>query len=422
MRATASRVKTDAFGDTLRVSPGQVAAFRLSRQHLATRAPASDLVRVAGDMAGAQAQVLSAAQMSLWARTADVGVADIEKALWQDRTLLKAWCMRGSLHLIPSDDFAVFVRGCARREARSADWFRRARIPMGPVNRIIEAVPSLLDEPLTRKEIGERLARALHLKTRGKAGRGWGGPSNAEGFVFGRHVLSSQWMVNSACARGLACFGPLRGNEVTFVRPDRWLPKWRDLPQAEAEEELLRRYLRAHGPATVTDFAQWTYVKAGDAREIWSRVEDELAPVNVDGRTGWLLRRDISPLERAGLERVSVRLLPFFDSFLLGLKDKGHLVDAAHYKQVYRPQGWLAPVVLIDGRAAGVWSHERKGRTVSIRVEAFRPLPRTVRSRIVDEANDLGRFLGAEDVRFRLAGSRRPLRPRRTIGPARRRT
>src|SRR5688572_18557525 len=156
MTATASRVKTDAFGDALRVSPGQVAAFRLSRQHLATRAPASDLVRVAGDMAGAQAQVLSAAQMSLWARTADVAVADIEKALWQDRTLLKAWCMRGSLHLIPSDDFAVFVRGCARREARSADWFRRARIPMEPVNRIIEAVPSLLDEPLTRKEIGER--------------------------------------------------------------------------------------------------------------------------------------------------------------------------------------------------------------------------------------------------------------------------
>lgn len=372
-------------------------------------------------MAGAQAQVLSAAQLSLWTRTNGLSLTDVEKALWENRTLVKSWCMRGSLHLIPSDDFAIFVRGCARREARAADWFARAGIPMNSVNRFVEAVPGVLDQPLTRKEIAERVGEALHVKRKGKAGRGWGGASDAEGFALGRHVLSVQWIVYSACMRGLACFGPMRGNEATFVRPDRWIPNWHDVLQAEAERELLRRYLRAHGPATVADFAMWTYMKAADARQVWGSLEDELSPVRIGDRVGWLLRSDVASLADAGLETRCVRLLPSFDSLLLGLKDKSHLVDATHYKRVYRPQGWLSPVMLVDGRIAGVWSSLRKDPTLSIRVEAFRPLTREVRRRTEDEARDLGRFLGTGDVRVLFATSRGPVRTRAATEPKRRR-
>jgi hypothetical protein len=65
------------------ISPDRIAAFRLTRHHLASRAPASDLVRVARDMGGAQAQVMSAAEMSLWARTRGLHAADVETALWR---------------------------------------------------------------------------------------------------------------------------------------------------------------------------------------------------------------------------------------------------------------------------------------------------------------------------------------------------
>lgn len=393
--------------DAVYVSPEQVAAFRLARHHLDQRAPASALVQVAGDMVGAQAQVMSAAFMSLWTRTRDVRFEDVEKALWQDRTLAKVWCMRGSLHIIPSEEFAVFVRGSARREARLADYLARAGIPMEPINRIVNAIPTVLDHPLTRKEIAERLGDDFKIQRRQKAGRGWGGASDAEGFEVGGEILSVHWLVSVACMRGLVCFGPMRGNEATFVHPDRWLPNWRDRPSEEAETELVRRYLRANGPATVKDFALWTYVKAADAREIWSRLEKELASVNVDGRPGWLLREDLSSIERADLDRPSVRLLPFFDSFLLALKDKQHLVDAAHYKRVYRPQGWLSPVVLVDGRVAGVWSHERKGPRLSVRVEAFRRLTSDVQRRVRAEVDDLGRFVRAEEVKTRFIGPTR---------------
>src|SRR2546428_3058383 len=72
--------------DAVPTSAEQIAAFRLSRHHLIKRAPASALIQVAGDMGGAQAQLLSAAQISLLARTRSPRVTDVDKALWSSGT------------------------------------------------------------------------------------------------------------------------------------------------------------------------------------------------------------------------------------------------------------------------------------------------------------------------------------------------
>ena len=125
--------------------------------------------------------------------------------------------------------------------------------------------------------------------------------------------------------------------------------------------------------------------------------------MSVGGRTAWALRSDGSALRRAKIERPSVRLLPYFDGFLLGHKEKTHLVDAAHYKRVYRAQGWLSPVVLVDGRAAGVWSHERKGARLSVRVTPFRAMAQATRALVREEADDLGRFFGTAVVSTRFS-------------------
>src|SRR5437016_3540917 len=171
------------------VSPERVAAFRLSRHHLVERARASALARVAGDMAGTQAQVLSAAQMSLAARTRDISVEDVEHALWRDPTLVNTWCMRGALHLIPSKDFAVFVRG-SRRDARSTAWMVRRGFPIDAVDRLVRGMRAVLDRPLTRTEIAEQVSASLGVKVLAKSGRGWGGRSNATGFRIAGTVLS----------------------------------------------------------------------------------------------------------------------------------------------------------------------------------------------------------------------------------------
>src|SRR5438093_5885649 len=254
-----SRMAKDApVGDAPRISTEKVAAFRLTRHHLTSRAPALNLAQVAGDMAGAQAQVMSAAQMSLWARTRGLRRSDVEKALWRDRTLAKVWCMRGTVHLVPSNDLAVFARGCTGRANRDTHWLETHGYHAALIDRVLDALRRALDRPRTRKELADIIAKTLGVTAHRKSGRGWGAARNAPGITIEGKSFPLGYMIFLACYRGLACAGPTLGNEATFVRPDVWLPKWRDLPVDEAETELLRRYLRAYGPATATDFMAWS--------------------------------------------------------------------------------------------------------------------------------------------------------------------
>ena len=93
----------------------------------------------------------------------------------------------------------------------------------------------------------------------------------------------------------------------------------------------------------------------------------------------------------------AVRLLPAFDQYVVGApRGDGDVVPAAERARVYRPQGWLSPVVLVDGRIAGVWSHERKGARLIVEVEPFGRLARAVRAGVETEADALARFLGGE--------------------------
>jgi len=135
---------------------------------------------------------------------------------------------------------------------------------------------------------------------------------------------------------------------------------------------------------------------------VWDRVEPEMAPVQLDGGPGWMLRKDLPVLRRAGIDTPTVRLLPYFDGFLLGHKDKGHIVDVRHYKKVYRPAGWLAPVVLVDGRVAATWSSERKGDRLLTNVESFQRFTGAAREGVEAEADDVARFFGARlELRIR---------------------
>jgi len=382
--------------DASEVSAQQVAAFRLSRHHLAIPAPKASLAGVAGDMGGAQAQIMSAAGLSLRARVRGLRPENVEKALWQDRTLAKIWCMRGTVHLVPSDDLAVFARGSTGRVNRDTAWLEGHGYPAKMINRAMDALHPALNRPRTRKELADVIAKTLGVSAHRKSGRGWGSPTTAPGIMIDGKSLPLGYLVFLACYRGIACAGPPQGNEATFVRPDVWLRKWRDLPVEEAETELLRRYLGGYGPATVKDFFAWARMTLTAARAIWARLAGEVAPVRVGGETAWVLEKDLPALRRAKVKRPNVRLLPYFDSFLMGHDKRAHLIDSKDYKRVYLPAGWIAPVVLVDGRVAGVWSYERKGDTLRIKASGFRAFSKAMREGVEAEAADVARFFDAE--------------------------
>lgn len=385
----------------LRVTWNQVAAFRLSRHHLAERAPARALVSVLGAMAGAQAQLLSAAHLALWARVRDLRLEDIEAAA-RARTLVKAWCMRRTLHLVPSEDLAVFIRGSARRAEREVRWLRGRGVGERAIEELIGAALDALDRPLSGPELIGRVSRSLGVPLRPVRWGGWGSRARVPGVAVGRVALPVRYLLQVVAARGVVCSGPSRGTEPTFVRADAWVPRWRDLSQVEAEDELLRRYLRAFGPATPADFALWTGMTLSDATAIWKRQETGLVPVSVEGWTASIFRRDLRRLTARRAEPLPVRLLPYFDSYLLGHKARAHLVALHHHKTVYSKAGWIAPVVLVDGRVAGVWAHARERNRLVVRVTTFAALSRHTIAGIREEAERLAGFLGGGDAQVRI--------------------
>jgi hypothetical protein len=352
-------------------------------------------------MAGAQAQLLSAAQISLWSRVRDLQIAQVEEAI-RERLLVKATCMRKTLFLVPSGQLALFVRGITRRSEKEIRWALGKGVPGRVVDAAVDAALGVLDQPLTRPEIAERVSQILGVQTQAIPGGGWGRRSHVAAVPVGHLTYPVVDLLHMAAARGVVCYGPNRGKEPTFVRADSWIPRWQDLPVEQAEDLLLRIYLRAYGPATSADFSMWSGISLTDARGIWARGEAGFVSVDVAGWTAAILREDLDELAQAGFERPLVRLLPYFDSYLLGHREREHLAAMEHRPKIYRAQGWVSPVVLVDGRAAAVWTHTRQGDRLDVHVSQFDALSQRITAGIREEARDLARFLGSPNVDVRM--------------------
>jgi len=125
-------------------------------------------------------------------------------------------------------------------------------------------------------------------------------------------------------------------------------------------------------------------------------LEAELVELHGEKRNNFLLREDVAVLNNISVTKSSVRLLPLFDPYLLAHRDKVHLLSAKHYKSVYRNQGWISPVVLIDGAIAGIWSHKLKGRRLLVNIEPFGKISKLERAEIEREAESLALLFGSE--------------------------
>jgi len=383
----------------VRVSWKQVAAFRLGRHRLSKQTSLAALSSVPGDIAGAQAQVLLAGQMSIWPRVKGARLRDVDSALWKEHSLVRAWGMRGTMFLLPSDELSVFVRGSVRRAAYNLNWAIHHSGSKEDVDKLLDRVSEILEEPRTRTDLAQMLTESHGYKTKSKAAGGWGDKRKVPHVKVGAISLSMGFLLHIIRARDVICSGPNQGTEASYVRADKWIKNWKDVSQEKAERELLVKYLKAHGPATINDFAIWEGLYMNDAKDIWSKEAENIVEVDIEGSKAGTLESDLPELESAKIDEPVVRLVPYFDSFLLGHKSHLNIVDEKNRKKVYRSQGWVSPVVLVDGRALGVWSHIQKKDDLEVRVTPFSKLSSQVSDRVKEEMWDLGRFLECSSVK-----------------------
>jgi hypothetical protein len=357
---------------------------------MTSRASPDRLLEVVHDLGGVHAQVQASAELQLAARLDGITQQEVRDAIWKRRELVKAWTLRGTLHLHPADELPLWYAGAravSLDEPSELDAWVDPKGELHPalgrneVNEIRAAVLDALDgRCLLREDLAAQVVQRVGVKARGRLLSGFA--------FFGGADL---------------CQGPPQGSKITLARPDQWVERWREVDDQEGLREVCRRYLRTYGPATPKDFREWftsRQFKPDDARALFDSIENELEVVNVEGRAAFVLAGDTDFPQP---ER-SVRLLPEYDVYVMGFRERDQLVPQQARRQVAEhgrgkyegPAG--VRFVMIDGIAAGLWERKKRAKRIEIRVSPSRKLARTERMGIDTEAERIGAFLGLEPV------------------------
>ena len=358
----------------------QVNAWRLSQHCLSRRLKRQDFLKAATLTGGIQAQVMSAAEMALGTRVDGLTPGHVQAALWRERTLVKTWAMRATLHLLSAHDLPLYV--AARSLDEPINWvgyFEYYGMTEAQLETYLAAAPEILDsDPMTR----EQLAITLEEQT--------GIPELHD------LMISKSWgtPLKPLAWRGYLCFGPNDGQNVTFVNPKKWLGEWQLIDSNEALQEIVRRYLRAFGPATVEEFTHWWGMRLTPARKLFKSMEDELETVDLEGRLTLALPETLDGMQNAA-STGTVNLLPLFDAYVLGIgrgSDIEALLPLEYQRQVYRPQGWISAVVLVDGYIKGTWEYKRQRSQTTVKVSMFSSPTASIKQGIEAEVERLSAF------------------------------
>jgi hypothetical protein len=318
-----------------------------------------------------QAQDYTGALWSIGLRLPNATVADIEKAI-SDRTIIRTWPMRGTLHFVAAADVRWMLellapRIVARWAARHAEFGLDAKLFARCEKLLVKALQG-----------GRTVARGDLLTLLECSGI-----STAD---FRGHVIL--WRL---AQERVICFGPHQGKQPTFALLDEWMPKLKSLERDHAITELALRYFTGHGPATLRDFGWWSGLKAAEAKAALEMVSSKLARESFDGTTYWM------PPETPALRDVSpaAYLLPGFDEYMIGYTERAAFLDARHGKKVI-PGGnaVFKPIIIMDGRVVGVWQRAFKKKSVVITQAPFTKFKRSEAFALSVPAERYGRFYG----------------------------
>jgi hypothetical protein len=362
-----------------------VTARRMARHALTE--PARDLgpSDVASVLCGAHAQVLSAAELSIGRRIVAASRADVRRALWEDRSLVKTFGPRGTVHLLSTSDLPMWTGALSALPSSVPTHPEPVRFTPEQADEVIAAIgDALADSELTVDELTEAIVDRTGP---------WAGERTMEAF-------QDRWprwrqLTSRAAHRGMLCFGPNRGRKSTYTNPHRWLPGFRPDDGDVALRTLLTRYLHAYGPATPQHFARWLGVPPRRAVELFDELASELEQVKLDGELCWVTAGDTGMPQHA---HRGIRLLPYFDAFVVAAQPREWLFPGAAATRALTPTGQAGnyPVLLVDGVVGGVWHLKGSGRKLTVTVEPLRELTATHRRQLDDEVELVGAVMEAE--------------------------
>jgi hypothetical protein len=308
--------------------------------------------------------------------------ADVQRALWEERSLVKTFGPRGTVHLLPTEDLPLWTGALSALPRSTAVGTPEMRMTPEQITEVIEAIGGALsDDDLTVDELTDEVVARTGS---------WAGdlvmPAFQEYWPRWRQVIPA------AATAGVLCYGPNRGRKTTYTNPHRFTPPFQPENGETALPDLLRRYLHSYGPATPQQFAKWLSTSPAFIAKLFQ--QGGVQQVELDGRTAWLIEGDTDfPNEPVR----GVRLLPYFDAYAVGSHPRELVFPGeASTRALAGGQAGNYPVLLVDGVVAGVWHQRLSGRKLLVTVEPLRPL-KPAQLRALD--NEVDRLAEIVDAR-----------------------
>ncbi len=321
-------------------------------------------------MLALQAQDLAGVEWSVGLRATGATQRDVEAAL-DAGDIVRSWPIRGTLHLIAAEDLPWMLELTASRAIASA---ARRRAELG----ITEAENDRAREIAIGALSGGRSLRRLALLGSIEAG----GVSTAG--QRGYHLLGFLAQTGTLVMAG----GEGRGQ--TFALLDESVAEPRRLEPDEALGELARRYFASHGPATVADLVRWSGLTVRHVRRGLEVAGAALVTIEVEEVAYHLAPETLS----APLPARRVLLLPGFDEYVLGYRDRSAGLALEHADAVVPGGGMFKATIVVDGEVVGTWSRRATTREVVVEPAPFDQLSATDSDGLGVAAEHYGRFLG----------------------------
>src|SRR2546423_8046655 len=196
---------------------GEVCPSRPARQPLSAPLQDARPADIVATICGAHAQVLSAAELSIGLRLAGITRTAIRQALWTERSLVKTFGPRGTVHLLPTQDLPMWTGALSALPPARKSQAKDVRLTPEQTERVVEAIAIVLDDAeLTIDELSEAVIAGT-------------GPWAADLVMPAFGGMWPRWRqaLTTAAERGALCFGPNRRSKVTYTNPRRWPPRFR---------------------------------------------------------------------------------------------------------------------------------------------------------------------------------------------------
>ena len=333
----------------------------------ASRSDGAAVADVVRDVVAIQAQERNAGALGVRARLDGATASAVSRAVEEDRSIVRLWCMRGTLHYVAASDapwLMALLGPVALRKAQK----RLDGLGVGgdDAERVVCDVLTEADGPLNRHEIATA--------------------ARERGFELADDQQAPVHLVARASLTGHVIEAGWRGGKPVHVLWRDWLP---DAPVPhDADRDLLlaelaRRYLRAHPPAGPHDLAIWSGLRIAEATRAFELIAGEVDTARVLDRDVFVPREDALDVTAP-----AVRLLPAWDSTMLCHRDRALTVGPEVPERVVANYGVLSPVVLVQGRVLGNWKLG-KGQPA---IDLFAPLAGDLQAALQDEVADVMRF------------------------------